>query len=272
LKPLLSALKWTALTAAYWKNAVQTFGFFLATKKDNLKREPFTWFQHKGLNFGVRPIDWFAMESIMLEHEYHLVQHLFAHQPPTLVIDAGANIGLFSIYILATWPNAQIFSIEASPETFSVLQKNQKQNPRYTWYLFQYALWDKDGEVFFDDEGLSLGWHVVTGASTLRVPALRLDSFIKKNICPDTRISLLKMDIEGAEQTVLQACPEVLDRVEALLIEIHPNLCDQAAVISILKAKFAYIYNVASPDSHFPLLLANRKPLPIASFQEKSLV
>jgi FkbM family methyltransferase len=195
-----------------------------------------------------------------------MIKDLFFNSSPEIILDAGANIGLFSIYALSLWPTVEIFGIEASLETYSTLKRTQEKNPEYDWHIYQYALWDKDGEVFFDDEGLSLGWHVAKNMTSLRVPATRLDSFINNNIPKDKRISLLKIDIEGAEQSVLQACPEILTRVDSMLIEIHPHQCDKDAVIDILREKFSYLYDLSTADSHFPIILANRQSLPANKF------
>lgn len=41
-----------------------------------------------------------------------------------VVFDVGANIGLFSMFVLESFPNARVFSFEPSPEIFAVLNSN----------------------------------------------------------------------------------------------------------------------------------------------------
>ena len=106
-----------------------------------------------------------------------------------IIIDAGANIGLFSIYALSAWPDVEIFAIEASPETYAVLRQTQEKNQSHAWHTYQYALWDKDGEVPFECEGFCLGWHISKDITKAKVPAIRLDSFINSTLSKDSRIS-----------------------------------------------------------------------------------
>lgn len=266
-KLISSSLKRTALTAPYWTNVVQTFKYFLATRKNRLSRHPVTWFHYKRLLFGLRPIDWHIMESIVLQQEYALLKQLFSDHTPEIVIDAGANIGLFSVYILAMWPDAEIYAIEASPETYATLKQTQEKNLEYAWHTYQYALWDKNGEVPFESEGLCIAWHISEDNTKAQVPAIRLDSFINNALPQDERISLLKIDIEGAEGSALLACPDVLERVDSVLIEVHPHLCDQKAVTAILWDKFPYVYDVSTPNSYYPLFLSTRWPLSGSKFR-----
>lgn len=255
------SLKRTLLTAPYWIDITQTFKYFLATRQNHLGRNPMVWFHYKTLLFGVRPIDWSIMESIFLQQEYALVKQLFCNHTPAIVIDAGANIGLFSIYILATWPDTEIYAIEASPETYAVMEQTQEKNPICNLHTYQYALWDKNGEVTFNSEGLSIAWHISKDATKTQVPSIRLDSFINTQLPKDSRVSLLKIDIEGAEEAVLQACPDILERIDSILIETHPHLCDEKVVMDILRDKFPYNYNVSTPNSYYPLWLFSRWPL-----------
>lgn len=266
IKLLRFALKRTVLTAPYWTDAVKTFRYFWAARQNKLARQPVTWFRYKQLRVGVRPVDWYIMESIILQQEYALLQPLLAGRPPGIVVDAGANIGLFSVYTLAEWPDAEVYAIEASPETYAALRGTHAANPGHAWHIHQYALWDADGEVAFETEGLSIGWRV-SEAAQVKVPAIRLDSFIQRCLPAGRRIALLKLDIEGAEAAVLQACPETLERVDAVLIEIHPQWCEAQAVIEVLRAAFPQVYDVATPNSHFPLVVASRWPVAAETFR-----
>jgi hypothetical protein len=40
-------------------------------------------------------------------------------------------------------------------------------------------------------------------------------------------VHLIKLDIEGAEETFLAAAPALLQRTESLVIEIHPKSCSK---------------------------------------------
>jgi FkbM family methyltransferase len=45
-----------------------------------------------------------------------------------IIIDMGANIGIYTILLSHIYPNAKIIAIEASPTTFEMLKSNCKLN------------------------------------------------------------------------------------------------------------------------------------------------
>ena len=82
------------------------------------------------------------------------------------------------------------------------------------------ALWTSAGRVTFRAEGTDSGMidglaGTVDGAA-VDVPSLRL-----RDILAAERIDLLKLDIEGAEDAVLADCEPVLDRVGAIVMDLH---------------------------------------------------
>jgi hypothetical protein len=72
----------------------------------------------------------------------------------------------------------------------------------------------------------------------------------------DGCVDLMKVDIEGAEESFLCAHPDALRQVEHLLVEIHPKECDAAAVIATLQKRWSRLYRVQGRISSKPLLLA----------------
>ena len=91
--------------------------------------------------------------------------------------------------------------------------------------------------------------------------AIGLDHFIDRYLGKDQQISILKMDIEGAEELVLLTARQSLRRVDCMVIEIHPGLCDESMVRKILQDEFEYIYELSTPSTEFPVILASRVPV-----------
>ena len=56
----------------------------------------------------------------------------------------------------------------------------------------------------------------VVDAKGITVPSLRLRDVLERD-----RIDFLKLDIEGAERAVLEDCEPVLDRVNAIVMDLH---------------------------------------------------
>jgi len=129
------------------------------------------------------------------------------------------------------------------------------------------ALWTSTGQVTFRSEGSDSGTiDGLAGAmdgTTVVVPSLRLRDVIERD-----RIDFLKLDIEGAERAVLDDCLPVLDRVQAIVMDLHefdPRDRQSPAVFECLtRAGFAYSIDdlllhhwhppVAADDSPFPKL------------------
>jgi len=56
-------------------------------------------------------------------------------------------------------------------------------------------------------------------------------------ILPDGPIAFLKMDIEGAEETLFTSAGEWLQRVERIAMESHPDWCNVANVVAALRSR-----------------------------------
>ena len=257
------AFKRIALTRPYRARGreIKTFLYFMAVEYPGVGGIGSLTFQFKGIEFDLRPMEWHLMEAILLQNEYEPIKKLFEGKTPGLIIDAGANVGMFTVYALTNWPTARIFAIEPGPDTFKLLERNQKKNPTLGWQVLSYAFWKEDGSIFFEANGLSMAAHVSEQAKGVEVRAIRLDHFIDKFLQPGERISILKMDIEGAEEAVLVASQDVLNRVDAMIIEVHPGMCNETVVRNILETEFEFIYDLSTPSTKYPVMLACRKPL-----------
>lgn len=256
------AFKRMLITAPYWDRPrfLQIFRYFMVAEGADARQNFLVPFHFKGIKFHLRPMEWHLMQAILLEDEYGgQVAQLFEKQSPSIIIDAGANVGMFSVYALAKWDYVKVFAVEPAPDTFKILEQNQKKNPSLSWRVFQYAFWKNDGMISFANKGSSMASHISTDEKDEQVPSTRLDYFIDKYLQKDERVSLLKMDIEGAEEEVLTAAQGTLNRVDAMVIEVHSAMCDELAVRDILKREFSFVYDLSAPSTDYPVLLACRE-------------
>ena len=70
---------------------------------------------------GGQSTDAWAVYELLVMQEYALVGDL---DSPGFIIDAGANIGIASLYFLHQYPNARIVAIEPHPGNSELLRKN----------------------------------------------------------------------------------------------------------------------------------------------------
>ena len=99
-------------------------------------------------------------KKIFVDQEYDFLMD----PPPVAIIDAGANIGLASIYFASKYPAARVIAIEPEQSNFELLQKNVA--PYSNIIPLQAALWNTNEEINLIDPGLGK-WGFMT---VLKIP------------------------------------------------------------------------------------------------------
>ncbi len=145
---------------------------------------------------------------------------------PACIVDAGANIGLATIYFANRFPEARIIAIEPERDNFALLQANLAPYPRAV--PLQAALWHRNGQIRLMDPGLG-SWGFTTEAIEQGVSGPHQTRHTVRAVTVDRileefdleRIDILKIDIEGAEKEVFGDSSAWIDRVDAIIIELH---------------------------------------------------
>ncbi len=145
------------------------------------------------------------------------------------ILDAGAHIGLATLYFKKLYPTAKITALEPLPQNFALLEKNIFENQLTTVDLHQIALADQTGEAdfFFDTTdqkwfstaSFSSGaWNHQQQSQKISVQTQTLAYFLKESV------DFLKMDIEGAEQRVIESTGEKIKNIQHMIVEFHPTV------------------------------------------------
>lgn len=144
---------------------------------------------------------------------------------PKFILDAGANVGLASIYFAHKFPEARIVAIEPEETNFSLLKKNT--SPYSTITPLQVALWNVSEEVQLIDPGKGK-WGFRTVSSNPNSNTSRLCYAVRGMTVDEIMleqgvdyIDILKIDIEGAEKEVFADAAKWIDKVGLLIIELH---------------------------------------------------
>jgi len=130
-------------------------------------------------------------------------------------IDIGANIGTYSI-LSATMVGCETVSFEPSDQIFSLLEKNVIiNNVESKINLFKYALGAENQSMMIGYKG---AMTYITNNNELdlqEIEVKRLDDFVDYG-------SLIKIDVEGYEEFVLEGAEKVLSnpKTGALIIEL----------------------------------------------------
>lgn len=177
------------------------------------------------IRLRVRTSDVYTYEQVLLQGEYAFE---FPFSPKT-IIDAGANVGMASIYFACRFPEARIVAVEPEASNFAQLARNVQPYRMVT--PVHAALWNRDDEISVCAPGHATGtsrkWGFVTQEGPgAKVRAITLPTLMKEMQMPS--VDVLKMDIEGAEKEVLESCPDV-DQIRCLMVELHerfkPGCC-----------------------------------------------
>jgi FkbM family methyltransferase len=155
-----------------------------------------------------------------------LVKRLYDYKlnaAPRVIIDAGANIGLTSIFYANVYPSARIIAIEPEESNFQMLVKNTSPYPRIE--PLKAALWGENCELDLCDpahghsafQTKDRPWPQMVDREKVR--GLTLDKLMSD--LGINFVDLLKIDIEGAEIEVFADPARWIKQVGVIAIELH---------------------------------------------------
>lgn len=164
----------------------------------------------------------------------HLYYELFVQQeyafetlaPRPRIIDAGANIGMATLFFKMICPGARIDAFEPSPASFRILERNVTANGLTDVRLHNAALAGRAGRTaFFTEPGGDTSLIASTrpergGSERTEVEAVTLSSQIEEEV------DLLKMDVEGSEMEILEevAASGKMGLIREIMVEYHHNI------------------------------------------------
>lgn len=149
-----------------------------------------------------------------------------------VVLDIGANVGMFSFLVKSRKPDATVLAFEPMPITLEALRKNIELHDLTGVTVYPVALGAKEeASVEFtyypmfpgnstrypEQKGTLLAPH----GTTVEVPVTTVSSVLAHH--PElTFIDLVKIDVEGAEEDVLAGItPQDWARIRSFVIEIE---------------------------------------------------
>lgn len=124
---------------------------------------------------------------------------------PDLIVDGGANTGMFSLAASARWPTVPIIACEPVPDNVAAICKHLTLNDlTNTVELHEAALGGKEYSLDFFVREANQGSfdETLPYSSVIQVDVKPLRSFLADRTF---KRLLIKLDIEGAERDVLEA-------------------------------------------------------------------
>jgi FkbM family methyltransferase len=207
----------------------------------------------------------FVQTILEIWHEQNYAPGWFYRPANTdVIIDAGANVGLFSIWIARQAPQCRVVALEPFEENFSYLQKNLSAARVQRATAYQTALGERSGWGQMVAQGPRSLDHqlVLDGDARLgekRVRVISLPDLIEQ--VGAQRIAFLKVDIEGAESVVFSNVKSsTMSRIDHVAIEYHEHLCTGIAKLLVEKLEPTHCVRLhPEPDGKCGILLGKRR-------------
>lgn len=135
----------------------------------------------------------------------------FEIKPNYVVVDLGANIGIFTLMAAQYANQGKVFALEPIDLYFNCLSENIKENSLNNIIPIKSAISKTSGEIKISGE-----MHNQVQICS----CLSMNDFIQKyNI---QKIDFLKIDVEGAEFPIFKDT-SWLDKVNLIAMEVHPD-------------------------------------------------
>jgi len=151
-------------------------------------------------------------------HKYHLSP--IPLKKESIIIDLGANVGYTMAHFAYLHPKSKIFGVELDFNNFELAKKNLSSLEK-SCKIIHAAAWSENGSVNYGGDQ-EWGFSILNADSQnniKKVSAKTLDVIFQEfNI---DHVDYLKMDIEGAEKSVLENPEKWISKVRSMKLEIH---------------------------------------------------
>jgi FkbM family methyltransferase len=147
---------------------------------------------------------------------------------PRVIVDAGAYIGVSSVWFARRYPEAKIIAMEPDEENYALLLKNTREYKNI--HPLKAALWKANcTRALLDRHTGPWGYTIsetrnATSSTDKDVQCLTLGSLMKRYDVD--HIDLLKLDIEGAEKEIFPSSATWIDKVDIITVELHDRICE----------------------------------------------
>lgn len=163
-------------------------------------------------------------------------------QNAQVLVDVGANNGTYTDFFLQNISkNGKVYSIELHPETFNELFKKYKGNKNVI--TLNKAISNINSSIKYYSGNDSYTNNIIGHDVNYRknseigtIESITLDSLLLN----EQSITLIKIDVEGAELLVLEGISEIINKLDFLLIECHFDE-DWSQILNLL----LFVYNLS---------------------------
>jgi FkbM family methyltransferase len=173
-----------------------------------------------------------------------------AVHPGDVVLDCGANIGMFTKTALASGASL-VVAIEPAPDTLECLRRNFAQEiSQRRVIVYPKGVWDHDDFLNLAVDEHNAGSNSVVldldRPKSVRVPLTTIDEMVAE--LKLERVDFIKMDIEGAEKPALKGARVTLNRFRPRMSISAEHLPDDAQAIPAVVKSLQPSYKLEFAD------------------------
>lgn len=151
-----------------------------------------------------------------------------------VILDVGANAGIYSLAALASQPNAIVHAFEPTPEIAARLRATAKLNGLDHLHIHEAAVHNKNGQATLQrcrgelgtNEGMNFISRDLSDSGTERVQTVCVDQFCRDQSI--NHIDLLKLDIQGQEHSALEGAERLIKSGNIGIIFLELNWAKSA--------------------------------------------
>lgn len=182
-------------------------------------------------------------------------------------IDIGANIGLFTYWLLNKNKSLVAFCFEPNAINFECLKQTKEINSLTNINLYNCAISDKKSQEKLYLSNRNDGGHSLflygddkEEANFELVNTIPLDEVLPKEL---KNIDVIKIDVERFEEVALKGCLNTIKRYHPTLIieSCNQGLIDGKNILPLLKKEFENCITVRSPGSNLKRPLKDLKKM-----------
>jgi FkbM family methyltransferase len=179
--------------------------------------------------------------QVIMQDQYDTKAFL---KPDSIIIDGGANIGLFSILAAQMAPQGRVYAFEPAKATSTALKQNTKDCKNVE--VLAQGLGDRPRKAemmvhgdFLSGSTLSDSGMTVTGAEKSELVAeevtiTTIDAFVVEHKL--ARVDFIKLDAEGYEKQILRGAGDTIRRFRPVLtVSAYHFPNDKSDIVNLIE-------------------------------------